>query len=115
MIPDRWNPSQSEAFKAYEEIINVAFESVARVERRRRDGDHRYSLLDCILDGKIKTEAPMNDSEFACFFSTVWTAAADTSAIAILIGLRYLAKYPEVQRKAQAELDNVCGVDRMPT
>lgn len=57
----------------------------------------------------------MDDADFAIFFSTVWAAAADTSSIAALANLRYLAVHPDVQRRAQAELDAVCGVERVPT
>lgn len=40
--------------------------------------------------------------------------AADTTSCAMLTHILFLGKHPEVQRKAQIELDRVCGVERMP-
>lgn len=56
----------------------------------------------------------MHGTGFVNFFATIWGAAADTSVVAILSNIRYLAAHPEVQKKAQAELDEVCGKDRAP-
>lgn len=36
-------------------------------------------------------------------------------ATVVLTNILYLAKYPWIQKKAQEELDRVCGDGRMPT
>jgi cytochrome P450 len=71
--------------------------------------------LDRVIDGDIIPDEPMFGSTFVNFFATIWAAAADTTAVALLTNIRYLAAHPEVQRKAQAELDKVCGAHRPPT
>ncbi|KAJ6595502.1 cytochrome P450, partial [Mycena vulgaris] len=47
--------------------------------------------------------------------SSFYAAAADTSVSAIASFFLAMSLYPEVQRKAQEELDRVVGRDRLPT
>ncbi|KAJ4293390.1 hypothetical protein N0V90_008673 [Kalmusia sp. IMI 367209] len=115
LIPDRWNPAKARAADSFQTTSTIFLESVARVEQRRNHGDKRDSLLDKMLDGDIKSEVPMVGTQFANFFGALMQAAADTSAIAMLTHIMFLAQHPEVQAKARAELDKVCGTERMPT
>lgn len=41
--------------------------------------------------------------------------AAETTSSVMLSNILYLATHPWVQKRAQGELDRVCGVERMPT
>lgn len=49
------------------------------------------------------------------FLGTMHQGAADTTSSMLLTSVLYMAKYPWVQKKAQAELDRVCGDARVPT
>jgi cytochrome P450 len=75
----------------------------------------RDSLIDRILDGTIKPDVALTDSQLNnTLLGTLHQAASDTSASATLTSILFLAKYPEFQAKARAELDSVCGTDRLP-
>jgi cytochrome P450 len=85
------------------------------VEARRETGDMRDSLLDRILDGSIKPDVGLTDSQLNnTLLGTLHQAGSDTSADATLTSILFLAKYPEFQEKARAELDLVCGMERLP-
>ncbi|KAF8524543.1 cytochrome P450 [Hysterangium stoloniferum] len=47
--------------------------------------------------------------------ATGYAAGTDTTTVALQWFIIAMIKYPEVQKKAQAELDNVLGIDRLPT
>jgi cytochrome P450 len=87
----------------------------AKVEARRKAGDLRDSLLDRILDGSIKPDVALTDSQMNnTLLGTLHQAGSDTSAGATLTSILFLAKHPEFQEKARAELDVVCGTKRLP-
>ncbi|KAH9847609.1 CyP450 monooxygenase [Lenzites betulinus] len=46
--------------------------------------------------------------------ATIYSAGADTTNAAVHAFVLAMAMYPDVQRKAQAELDSVVGPDRLP-
>ncbi|KAL1896114.1 hypothetical protein Sste5346_004854 [Sporothrix stenoceras] len=88
------------------------------VDERRQRGDKR----DCLIDEKLdeveaqgKDSWPLPEFAFNNLFGELVEAGADTTANQVLTIIMALAKYPEVQRKAQAEIDAVCGPDRAPT
>lgn len=115
LFPQSWSSSKTRAQNAYKVFTAVAQEAAHRVENRRKTHGPRNCLLDKVIDGDIIPDEPMFGSKFVNFFTTIWAAAADTTAVALLTNIRYLAAHPEVQRKAQAELDKVCGTHRPPT
>ncbi|KAF8498385.1 cytochrome P450 [Hysterangium stoloniferum] len=47
--------------------------------------------------------------------ATGFGAGADTTTVALQWFIIAMIKYPEVQKKAQAELDSVLGIERLPT
>ncbi|KAL1598727.1 hypothetical protein SLS60_007868 [Paraconiothyrium brasiliense] len=57
----------------------------------------------------------MNHRQENNFLGALQQGAADTTASMILTSILYLAKHHWVQKKAQAELDRICGDGRMPT
>lgn len=85
------------------------------VEKRRAEGDKRESLIDEKLDEVKQNGWPLSDIAFTNLFGELIEGGADTTANQILALLMGLAKHPEVQKKAQAEIDRVCGHDRPPT
>lgn len=52
---------------------------------------------------------------FNNLFGELVEAGADTTATQVLTIIMALAKHPEVQKKAQAEIDRVCGAEMAPT
>lgn len=69
--------------------------------------------MDRYLAG-AKVDESMTDRQANNMFGSFQQGAAETTATAMLSNILLLAKHPEVQRKAQIELDRVCGTDRAP-
>ncbi|GKT82454.1 cytochrome P450 [Colletotrichum tofieldiae] len=86
-------------------MTDIWNEARDRVETRRRNGDKRDSLLDKLLEEDIKLkQLPWG----------LHMGASDTTATATLTSILFLAKHPEFQEKARAELDRLCGTERVP-
>lgn len=85
------------------------------VDDRRQKGDKRDCLIDEKLDEMTEKDWPLPDFAFNNLFGELVEAGADTTANQVLTLIMALAKYPEYQKKAQAEIDQVCGPDRAPT
>ncbi|KAF2125588.1 cytochrome P450 oxidoreductase-like protein [Dothidotthia symphoricarpi CBS 119687] len=114
LIPDRWSPARQLAKETYRIGTGTWTEARERVETRRSKGDKRDSLIDRILDEKVKFDVPLNDTQFNNLLGAVHMGASDTTATSTLTTILYLAKNPEVQEKARVELDRVCGTSRTP-
>lgn len=67
-----------------------------------------YNLL------KVQEEDKFSD-EIACYISgTLLEAGSETVASTLIGFVQAMLLFPEVQKRAQEEIDRVCG-DRMPT
>ncbi|KAF6790296.1 cytochrome P450 2D18 [Colletotrichum sojae] len=114
LIPDRWCASRKRAKDFYDEMTGIWNEARERVEQRRARGERRESLIDRLLDEKVKLDEPLTYPQFNNYLGGLQMGAADTTATATLTNILFLGKHPEVQQKAQVELDRVCGTARMP-
>ena len=56
----------------------------------------------------------MSEHAFNNLFGELLEAGADTTANQMLTLILAFAKYPEVQKKARAEIDALCGTERAP-
>ena len=115
LLPDRLVASKARAKRCYQIVTATWNEAKERIEQRRKNGDTRDSLLDRLLDEEIKCDIQLSSNELANFMGTINQGAAETSSSIVLSHILFLAKHPWVQRKAQVELDRVCGTERMPT
>ncbi|CAI4218720.1 unnamed protein product [Parascedosporium putredinis] len=84
------------------------------VEERRSRGDARSCMIDDKLDEYAKKGWPMSDVAFNNLFGELMEAGADTTANQILTLILALAMNPQIQVRARAELDAVCGTERAP-
>jgi cytochrome P450 len=75
--------------------------------------------MDKVLDQvESEKEAPgmtCSDHELWFLGGTVTEGGSDTSASIITAFVQAMVAYPDVQRKAQAEIDRVVGENRSPT
>ncbi|KAK4215596.1 cytochrome P450 [Rhypophila decipiens] len=76
---------------------------------RGKGGD---CFLGSILQGQEKNG--MDDEHVAYLAGNLMEAGSDTTASTLLSFLLAMIKYPDELRKAQAEVDEVCGPDRSP-
>ncbi|KAF2269375.1 cytochrome P450 oxidoreductase-like protein [Lojkania enalia] len=115
LIPDSWAPSKARAKECFRKMSTVWIEALDRVIERRRKSVVRDSLADTLLDGNVKLDVPHSHRQLANLLGAIDQGAADTTAIMLRTSILFLAKNPWVQRKAQQELDRLCGTERMPT
>lgn len=113
-IPNRLAKSRQRGKELYHTITNIWTKAREDVELRRSQGTRRESLIDKLLDEEIKCDVPLSYTGFNNFLGGLQMAAADTTATATLTNIMLLAKHPEAQEKARAELDRVCGAERLP-
>lgn len=84
------------------------------IDNRRARGEKRDCFIDRKIDDYEKSGFPMSQHAFDNLFGELLEAGADTTANHILTLILAFAKYPEVQRKARLEIDEVCGAERAP-
>ena len=89
------------------------------IRARRSATGSRGSLMDKVLDQveSEKTAPGMTYSDHELWFlgGTVTEGGSDTSASIITAFVQAMVAHPDVQRKAQAQIDGVVGEDRSPT
>uniref|UniRef100_A0A0W0G6X5 Putative cytochrome P450 n=1 Tax=Moniliophthora roreri TaxID=221103 RepID=A0A0W0G6X5_MONRR len=84
------------------------------VEMRMHKGDQAgTSIMANIIEKESKFG--MSDREAAWCAATLYAAGAETTAGQMAWVVMSMVLYPEVQKKAQAELDRVIGRDRLPS
>jgi cytochrome P450 len=71
-------------------------------------------VVDDLLDQYEKSGSPWPTPEFNKWLGEMVEGGADTSGSAIATLILVFARYPEIQKKAQVEIDSVCGPDRSP-
>uniref|UniRef100_W5MRC1 Cytochrome P450, family 2, subfamily N, polypeptide 13 n=1 Tax=Lepisosteus oculatus TaxID=7918 RepID=W5MRC1_LEPOC len=84
-----WDPSNSRDF------IDTYFEEMEKKKDDIPAGFHETNLVICTLD--------------------LLEAGTETSATTLRWSLLYMVKYPEIQKKVQAEIDRVIGKERQPS
>jgi cytochrome P450 len=115
LIPERWVPSRQFALKTERNNTKVFAKARALVEERRARGDLRDSLADRFLQGAIKSDAPLTVSQVNnTLLGTLHQGASEATTTGTMTSILFLAKHPNVQNKAQAELDRICGTERLP-
>ncbi|KAI1412256.1 putative cytochrome P450 oxidoreductase OrdA-like protein [Hypoxylon sp. FL1857] len=95
------------------ELTDVAEKPYAFVKHQMAQGQNEMSFLSRLLEaGQSDPEKQFADKWSAM---SLYTAGADTTVSAIACFFLAMTVYPEVQRKAQEEIDRVVGQDRLPT
>lgn len=82
---------------------------------RRDRGDVRQCIYDRILDDEKdpkQTDQKLTERQLNHFLGVLVEGGADTTASALLTVISCLARHPAEQRRAQKELDEVCGTER---
>ncbi|KJA16391.1 hypothetical protein HYPSUDRAFT_193237 [Hypholoma sublateritium FD-334 SS-4] len=96
-----------------EEMIRVPMDDL---KKRMAEGPVPPSLVSTFLEKKNTTETSKQEEEVVANVAyTVYGAASDTTIAATSTFFYLMATHPEVQRKAQAELDRVVGPVHLPT
>ncbi|KAI0034565.1 cytochrome P450 [Vararia minispora EC-137] len=89
----------------------IRYDSLTKVKRQVADGTARPSLTLSMLN----SSEGRDEEAVADVAGVIFGGESNTStASAIHAGLQALALHPDVQRRAQAEIDAVVGRDRLP-
>lgn len=84
------------------------------VDERRARGDRRPCIIDNLLDQYEKSGWPLSQHGFNNLMGELIEGGADTTSAQLLTLILAFALYPNVQKKAQAEIDALCGTERSP-
>ena len=104
-----WRSRASDVGKAMNALYD---DMLTGLEKRRERVGSKYSFMDRVLDQKEKLEFTRHQLYF--LGGTMMEGASDTSSSIIIAAVQAFAKWPEVMRKAQKEIDSVMGEDRSP-
>ncbi|KAH9235592.1 hypothetical protein K456DRAFT_1833555 [Colletotrichum gloeosporioides 23] len=108
-----WKRRAIDAGKTMDETWSTARRLV---EERRAHGEKRNCIIDGLLDEYEQKGWPASISQhaFTNLMGEIIEGGADTTAAQLLTLILAFALHPEIQRKAQAEIDEICGSERSP-
>ncbi|KAF4813759.1 Cytochrome P450 monooxygenase yanC [Colletotrichum siamense] len=108
-----WKRRAIDAGKTMDETWSTARRLV---EERRAHGEKRNCIIDGLLDEYEQKGWPASISQhaFTNLMGEIIEGGADTTAAQLLTLILAFALHPEIQRKAQVEIDEVCGRERSP-
>ncbi|KAK4989771.1 hypothetical protein LTR66_006973 [Elasticomyces elasticus] len=82
------------------------------IEARRKSSGRKDCLMDRVLDQNEKSESPYNRHQLYFMGGTMTEGGSDTSSSIIIAFVQAMVKWPEIQKRAQIEIDGVVGEDR---
>ncbi|KXN84122.1 O-methylsterigmatocystin oxidoreductase [Leucoagaricus sp. SymC.cos] len=116
-LPD-WVPGAGFKVKArkwkakMEEFVEKPYEYV---KNSMRSGDYKPSFCSTLLEDE-KSQAEENfEFDLKWTANSMYSASGDTTITTVYHFIMAMLSYPEVLMKAQKEIDNVVGTDRLPT
>ncbi|KAH9917059.1 cytochrome P450 monooxygenase [Fomitopsis serialis] len=109
-----WMPGAG--FKRLARQVQGSIRDMEYIPLRRADGTLKPSIASSILeetmkDGKLGVA---DEREIASALGALYAAGTDTTATTLQCFVLAMVLHPEIQRKAQAELDRVVGDARLP-
>ncbi|XP_056588449.1 cytochrome P450 2J4-like isoform X1 [Triplophysa dalaica] len=110
-------PGQHQTTFANLSKLKVFFQEEIQKHREDRNPSSPRDYIDCYLDEIEKSkdsEAEFTEENLIHCLLDLFGAGTESTAKSLSWGLLYMAKYPEVQEKVQAEIDHVIGQTRQP-
>ncbi|KAF5007397.1 hypothetical protein FDECE_6283 [Fusarium decemcellulare] len=114
-VPD-WVPGTSfkrVARQMGSDLQNVIDKPYSFVKEQMSRGTNNPSFLSNLLDAGDETDEDKLRNKWSA--TALYTAGADTTVSSIACFYLAMTTNPEVQRKAQEEIDRVVGTDRLPS
>lgn len=112
-LPDFLVPARQKAKKLHEKEIGLYMGHWMKAKEDVKNG----TINPCFCVGMAeaqKTEG-FSDEQASYISGTLLEAGSDTTSSTLYAFTQAMLLYPDVQRKAQEEIDRVIGPDRMPT
>ncbi|KAJ7621343.1 cytochrome P450 [Roridomyces roridus] len=111
-VPERWAKWKREAKEIRALRRELFFGLLERTEERLRKGQPNGSYAEEWL--MRKEELGMDREQIGYLAGSLITGGSDTTSAYLTSLILALVAHPEVQKKAQEEIDRVVGQDRMP-
>ncbi|KAF7203083.1 cytochrome P450 2J6 isoform X2 [Nothobranchius furzeri] len=87
--------------------------------KKNWDPSEQKDYIDCYLNeihtSKGQEDNTFDDENLIICVVDLFVAGSETTSTTLRWGFLYMAKYPEIQKKVQAEIDRVIGQSRQPT
>ncbi|CAL1696588.1 unnamed protein product [Somion occarium] len=88
-------------------------EMYEEVKDRIRNGDERHSFASTLIHDE--RQLGLSEDESVWLAATIYATGGETTSTVMAWFMLAMVTHPEIQKKAQEELDAVIGRDRMPT
>ncbi|BGP58554.1 hypothetical protein JCM8202_001218 [Rhodotorula sphaerocarpa] len=111
-IPEALAPFKQEAHHIFDETLSLFKSHVDDVREAVSGGDDAHCFTKYILQQQETYQ--LSDNEATFLAGAMFGAGSDTTADGISTFIMTMVTHPEVQKKAQEELDRVVGRNRMP-
>ncbi|KAE8378183.1 cytochrome P450 [Aspergillus bertholletiae] len=113
-LPERFLGNwKSRVWKVHNEMNELYKEMLERVINRRNSQGNHGSFMDKVLDKNVKLGLTPHQLYF--LGGVAMEGGSDTSSGIIIACMQALTKWPDVQKKAQQEIDSVVDESRSPT
>jgi len=96
-------------------LIDLTNQSYQYAQDQIAKGTATPSFVSTMLEGRKVTPGSEEEHEIKWAASSLYTGGADTPVLATASFLLAMTMHPDIQKKAQEELDAVIGPNRLPT
>jgi cytochrome P450 len=110
-LPDFVSPWRKRAERSFKAMDETWTRARTYADKRRATGERRVCIADNLLDDPEQA-GKMTDNQINHFLGVLVEGGADTTSSSILTMIACLARNPKHQRRAQKEIDELCGVER---
>ncbi|OBT81397.1 hypothetical protein VE02_09805 [Pseudogymnoascus sp. 03VT05] len=112
-VPERFLGNwRSRASVVRDEMNSLYRRQVERVIARREASIVKDSFMDTVLNQNAKLD--YTEHQLSFLGGVMMEGGSDTSSAIIISCIQAMTRWPEIQHKAQAEIDSVVGEDRSP-
>jgi cytochrome P450 len=115
----RWKRTACDIRRKQREWFYMMLDTAKEELQRALNGPHDTTssfepLMVTLLQQRQSKKGIFEDDQLAYLCGTLFDAAVDTTYSSALTFVKCLGAYPEVLKRAQAEIDDICGSNRPP-
>jgi len=113
----RWKCTARDVRRKQRKWFHMMLDTAKKELERRLNGRHDTTssfepLMVTLLRQRQLEKGGFEDDQLAYLCGTIFDAAVDTTYSSALTFVKCLSAYPDVLKRAQAEIDGICGRDR---
>ncbi|XP_051802851.1 cytochrome P450 2J6-like isoform X2 [Acanthochromis polyacanthus] len=115
----RFLPGPHQTIKQISQGVKDFIRAEINEHKKNWDPSTQRDYIDCYLNeiqmNKGKDENTFDEENMIICVMDLFVAGSETTSTTLRWGFLYMAKYPEIQEKVQAEIDRVIGQSRQPS